>query len=96
VTAPNVFTPNNDGNNDNYFFETAYAVRIEVLITNRWGNVVYDESIDLTTALPQTGWNGIVPSGIDAKEGTYFYKYIAHGIDGTKIEGHGFLQLVRD
>ena len=96
VTAPNVFTPNNDASNDNYFFETAYAVRIEVLITNRWGNVVYDESIDLTTALPQAGWNGVTQSGVEAKEGTYFYKYIAHGIDGTKIEGHGFLQLVRD
>tara|TARA_B110000285_G_scaffold231104_1_gene298997 strand:- start:1533 stop:3791 length:2259 start_codon:yes stop_codon:yes gene_type:complete len=96
VIAPNVFTPNNDGGNDKYFFETIYAVRIEVLITNRWGNVVYDESIDLTSSSLQEGWDGITPSGLEANEGTYFYKYIATGIDGTKIDGHGFLQLVRN
>ena len=31
---------------------------------------------------------------VNAEEGTYFYKYIATGIDDTKLEGHGFIQLL--
>ena len=95
VIAPNVFTPNSDGQNDIFFFETLYAVSIDIVITNRWGNVVYDKTVDLTT-FPQAGWNGVTNLGIDATEGTYFYRYEATGINGDKVDGHGFLQLVRD
>lgn len=95
VIAPNVFTPNNDGQNDVFFLETFYAVTIDLVITNRWGNVLYNKTIDLTT-FPQAGWNGKTLQGADALEGTYFYKYTATGVDGNQVDGHGFLQLVRD
>lgn len=98
VIVPNVFTPNGDMNNDIFNIKTKNAVKIEVTILNRWGNVMYDESTDLTTVLfPQlVGWTGITPGGAAAEEGTYFYKYIVTGINGDTLEGHGFLQLVRD
>tara|TARA_R110002072_G_scaffold232309_1_gene389694 strand:+ start:48133 stop:50454 length:2322 start_codon:yes stop_codon:yes gene_type:complete len=97
AVAPNIFTPNNDGDNDVFFIQTKFSVSIEVTILNRWGNAMYEKTIDLVTnPNTQDGWNGLTPGGTEANEGTYFYKYKATGIKGDTIEGHGFLQLVRD
>lgn len=57
---------------------------------------MYNQTLDLTTGIPQVGWDGKSPNGSDAEEGSYFYKYVATGINGDKVEGHGFIQLVRD
>jgi hypothetical protein len=40
-------------------------------------------------------WNGNNQSGKPANEGVYFYKYIITGVDETKLEGEGFLNLTR-
>ena len=62
---------------------------LRLIIINRWGNVVYDEtSADLINKVPS--WNG---SG--AQEGVYFYKYEGFGITDQELEGHGFIHLVR-
>lgn len=88
---PNVFSPNNDGNNELWtFFNTAFVDYVELTILNRWGNVIF-ESEDGIPA-----WDGKTQSGGLAPEGTYFYKYILHGLDKfTTHEGHGFFNLVR-
>jgi len=96
VIAPNIFTPNGDGDNDFFIFDTEYTVILEYTILNRWGNTMFDQTIDLSSGNTQLGWNGTSSSGAEAEEGTYFYKYFATGIDGTQISGHGFLQLARD
>ncbi len=95
VVAPNVFTPNGDGDNDVYFLETTNAVSIEFVILNRWGNVMFEQVFDPSLGA-LIGWNGTTPLGIEAGEGTYYYKYVAKGVNGDEIDGHGFLQLVRD
>ncbi|MGJ8660668.1 MAG: choice-of-anchor L domain-containing protein [Bacteroidota bacterium] len=96
VEDPNVFTPNGDGYNDLFFFKTSFTTEFRLTISNRWGNVMYDKTLDLTaTAAPQ-GWDGKSPNGNEAKSGTYFYQYEATGINGDKVTGKGFLQLVRD
>ena len=41
------------------------------------------------------GWDGTTPAGNPAKEGVYFYKYVANGLDGSEWSGHGFLTLIR-
>jgi gliding motility-associated-like protein len=88
VIAPNIFTPNNDGMNDLFSLDATNAESIDLVILNRWGNVMYESSG------PNPAWNGEAPSGIMAGEGTYFYKYVATGPGGDEIEGHGFVQLV--
>lgn len=88
VVAPNVFTPNGDGVNDSYFFATSNVAKLEFVIVNRWGNVLF-ESSNLTD-----GWNGLV-NGKDAAEGVYFYRYTATGLNGDVINGHGHLTLIR-
>ena len=95
VVAPNVFTPNGDGDNDFFFLNTKNAVSVEMTILNRWGNVMFEEEVDLTQT-PQIGWSGTTNLGIPAEDGTYFYTYIVKGITGDVLEGHGFFQLERD
>ena len=88
VEAPNVFTPNNDGDNDLFEFTHTNAVEIEMVILNRWGNVMHEE----TSANPT--WDGKV-GGKDADDGTYFYRYVATGSGGDTVEGHGFFNIFR-
>ncbi len=96
VVAPNVFTPNGDGDNDFYFVEVKNVTQMDFLVMNRWGNVMYEQSVDYASGGQQVGWSGTTNLGAPAEEGTYFYKYVATGISGDQIEGHGFIQLVRD
>ena len=96
VEAPNVFTPNGDANNPFFTLKTINTVQLELVILNRWGNVMYSQNQNITQLGSFVGWDGRSPNGAEAKDGTYFYKYVATGIDGTQVEGHGFLELVRD
>ena len=96
VIAPNVFTPNGDLDNDIFVFKTKYTASLTITILNRWGGLMYENTIDLTGLTLSPGWSGLTPAGIEAEEGTYFYKYKAVGVRGDEIEGHGFLELVRD
>jgi gliding motility-associated-like protein len=90
VVTPNIFTPNDDGDNDLFVLTTTNSVNIELTILNRWGNVMYESSG------PNPAWDGQTQGGVNAEEGTYFFKYAVYGIEGDPLEGHGFLQLVRD
>lgn len=103
VNTPNVFTPNGDGNNDFFYLETTNAVMVEMIITNRWGNVMYEVSYNpndyVDPLIPVGfgyGWDGTTDIGMEAENGTYFVKYTVTGVNEDKVEGHGFLQLVRD
>ena len=89
VFVPNVFTPNQDGANEEFILETENVASLELIILNRWGNVMtIIESLDI-------GWDGTSASGNEATEGVYFYKYNAVGLNGQELTGHGFLTLVR-
>lgn len=92
VIAPNVFSPNADGNNELFFLDTKNVIELQLIILNRWGNVLLDAtSVDLTNNNPS--WDGKV-NGEIASEGVYFYKYIAKGLNNQEVTGHGFLHLV--
>lgn len=86
VEVPNVFTPNGDGDNDVFELKVTNSDKVELIITNRWGNVMYNQ----TGAQPK--WDGKVGS-VPAEEGVYFYTYKVFGLT-TTLEGHGFLQLI--
>jgi gliding motility-associated-like protein len=91
VEAPNVFTPNNDNDNDEFFLTSKNLTSLNLVIVNRWGLVVFDKlSTDLVNDNPS--WDGKVGQNT-ANEGVYFYKYTAIGINGQELVGHGFLHL---
>jgi gliding motility-associated-like protein len=92
LVVPNVFTPNGDGLND---FFVVYAPGMEsfvIDIYNRWG-----QKVTGWTNLEKGFWDGRLPGGTIAPEGTYYYVLSAKGKDGkTSIDGMtGFLTLVR-
>jgi len=88
IHVPNVFTPNGDNANDEFFILTNNASALEVVILNRWGNVVHEiNTIDGV-------WDGEV-NGKQADDGVYFFKYIVTGLNNEEIIGHGNITLIR-
>ena len=65
----NIFTPNGDGINDAFRveFKGDLVDCAEILIFNRWGDVVYTSNVE------RSGWDGRTQSGDKAPPGTYFY-----------------------
>lgn len=84
IEAPNVFTPNGDGQNDVFFIQTENASSVQVEIFNRWGNLIYTLENDTDS------WDGK-----DATDGVYFYKYRIKDLKDEETEGHGFFHLLR-
>lgn len=89
IVAPNVFTPNDDNVNDLFVLDAINTTRIVLVITNRWGNVMYSGSG------VNPAWDGTDVEGNKAADGVYFYKYEAYGTDDEMISGHGFVHLER-
>jgi gliding motility-associated-like protein len=89
IFVPNVFSPNDDQSNDIFFVTSQNLVSLELLIFNRWGNLM------ATIIDPLGSWDGKTDGGNDATAGVYFYKYVATGQAGDEIKGQGFITLVR-
>jgi gliding motility-associated-like protein len=90
LELPNVFTPNNDGEND--YFQLLFFGGIKTFnctILNRWGQVVreYDN--------PAFMWDGKDEAQDDVLEGVYFYIVNAVSNGGNEIKKHGNVTLVR-
>ena len=88
VEAPNIITPNGDLINDIFELKFKNIIEIELIIINRWGNVIYQ------TTSPNPTWDGKV-NGNEVAEGVYFYRYLGKGFNDTNIEGEGFFHLER-
>lgn len=88
VTPPNIFTPNGDGVNDEYFVNVQYGEKFEAIVLNRWGNYITS-----FTHMNQ-GWNGM-SNGAVLNDGVYYIKYKATDYAGHEIEGHTYFNLVR-
>lgn len=86
---PNIFTPNGDGENDSFhIIDPKYIRDFEIVILNRWGNVVF-ESLDVDFK-----WDGrINNSARKATEGTYFYKATLTDFYNETVKESGFVQL---
>ncbi|PKP51774.1 MAG: hypothetical protein CVT95_00075 [Bacteroidetes bacterium HGW-Bacteroidetes-12] len=87
-TIPNVFSPNNDGNNDFFFVESFELDALDMKIYNRWGEKIF-EANEINAA-----WDGKTTSGNESSEGTYFY-IITITISGKKEVYKGTLSLLR-
>lgn len=70
VVFPNIFSPNNDEANDQFYINPKYlvnVVKVEIKIFNRWGQKM-GEINDLNGT-----WDGRTMAGDQVPEGTYFY-----------------------
>jgi gliding motility-associated-like protein len=89
IVIPNVFSPNSDGQNDNFVIEIQSAnllESLEVEIFNRWGQLVSGSRFDvqgLASAMANSPsglgafviWDGTTTTGTKVPEGTYFYVF---------------------
>lgn len=90
LEVPNVFTPNNDTDND-YFQLISYdgIQQLECVIINRWGNVIRQFN------QPDFVWDGTDESGDKVSQGTYFYKIYAVTSAKEEFKTTGFVELIR-
>ena len=87
--SPNVFSPNGDRVNDEFFFVMKGIASIDVTIADVKGSVVNK----LTTV--DGAWNGKKMNGDDAPAGIYFYAGQAIGTDGVSHPLRGSVTLKR-
>ncbi len=88
IMAPNVFTPNGDGVNDEFRVAYTSIAEFQATIINRWGRTIFSWND------PQKGWDGTI-SGKPAAEGTYFYIIRARGADDKDYLLKGHINLLR-
>lgn len=98
VYVPNVFTPNGDGDNDEFVVSYWSLKSIKIQIFNRWGRKVHMwensniQGWDNTNS--ESAWDGKI-GGKYATPGVYFYVIEAVGRDDKKRFAHGFVHLFR-
>ena len=88
LNIPNVFSPNGDGKNDVFYFNTDCVKKLTFAVYNRWGQIVYE------TKETDTQWNGMIGQN-EMDAGVYFYSLNATLKDGTDTEGKGNITLLR-
>jgi gliding motility-associated-like protein len=88
VYIPNIFSPNNDGQNDILFVRGKGIKEFQFSIFNRWGEKVF-ETYDLNY-----GWDGNF-KGEPASQGIYIYMLQAHLESGQTITKKGDITLLR-
>lgn len=89
IEMPNTFSPNEDETNELFtpiFYKNIKSANL--IILNRWGNMIYNESNLLS------GWDG-TSNGNECTEGVYFWKIEYEDFNSNKFNSHGFIHLVR-
>ncbi|MBP6090323.1 MAG: gliding motility-associated C-terminal domain-containing protein [Crocinitomicaceae bacterium] len=87
--VPNSFTPDDDGMNDTWNPVLVYVKKLEVLIFNRWGEVVF------RTNEIAPSWDGKSLLGIPVQDGTYSYRITGRDGNNELIDLKGHINLIR-
>lgn len=91
IWIPNTFTPNGNGMNDEFvpvFSEIAYIDEFEMMIFDRWGNMLY-KTID-----ENAGWDGTY-GGAKVQVDTYVYKVTIKDTNGLMWYFMGHVNVIR-
>ena len=81
---------NGDGINDIFTFPLPIFKSFDMVILNRWGNVVHQELGGVGTF----SWDGTSPNGTPVNDGVYFYQLTGIISSGTEIQKHGNVTVV--
>lgn len=90
IFIPNVFTPDNDGNNELFTITAEGYKEIRFVIYDRWGLKLWEMS-----AANKIWWDGNTAAGVACSDGTYYYILFGEDHSGKKLEQPGFLTLLR-
>ncbi len=89
IEIPNIFSPNGDQLNDVFSIKNKGFKSLDIEIYNRWGRKITRYDINTTS------WDGVMPGGNPAVEGTYFYIITGVSNKGDKISKEGNFLLIR-
>lgn len=85
---PNAFSPNGDGNNDELCVYGGCIETMQLLIFNRWGELVFE------TSDPDFCWDGHFKSK-PLNNGVFVYRFNANMLDGRQVELKGNISLIK-
>jgi gliding motility-associated-like protein len=85
---PDAFSPNGDGRNDVFEVKGAFLNSFQMLIYNRWGEVVFKSD------RAEEGWDGTI-NGTPAPAGSYMYRAEIRDDTGVPFVKTGTLLLMR-
>jgi gliding motility-associated-like protein len=85
--VPNVFTPNGDGFNDEFYAKCDKQLNFSISVFNRWGKKIFEST-------GNRHWDG-KENGTPCAEGVYYYIVEAHFKNGTSKTKSGTVTLVR-
>ncbi len=88
IYFPNAFSPNKDGDNDEFALYGYNILDYDLKIFNRWGDMIFQ------TNNINEGWDGRF-KGKDAPIGVYVWRVTYSDIYGSEKERFGHLTLVR-
>lgn len=81
LEAPNIFSPNGDGQNDVFLVKSNGVNEFVLEVFNRWGAIIYS----LTAKRLQ--WDGRSSSGVILPPGTYYYHVTSPDVKGYNKAG---------
>jgi gliding motility-associated-like protein len=84
----NIFSPNGDGINDNFYFNPFEFESFNFKLYNRWGKL-------LCEIIDKNYWDGVnCKNGLPVSDGTYFY--VLEYVTKTKVPGikKGYVQVI--
>ncbi len=99
IYIPNIFTPNDDGKNDEFGL-IGYGIEVinYLRIFDRWGQLLFD-GVDLEMnngrMFPGAGWLGENQGGKDCNSGVYVYTYELRCANGDVVRGSGNVTLIK-
>lgn len=89
IYAPNSFTPNDDGLNDEFMIVTEGARYIEFYVYDRWGNEI------VKYFSPNFSWDGKNKEG-EVVQGVYAYRLKVEGFNKQVVEKMGSIILLKN
>ncbi len=97
VFIPNVFSPNQDGTNDEFQVFLGPGVRKinYIQVYDRWGGLHFNVKDIPASAAPLTGWNGISANGKKMNVGVYVYLVEVEFVDDKILLYRGDVTLIR-
>ena len=88
IFVPDIFSPNNDGENDVFYVRATGTRKLLFRVYDRWGRMVFE------TTDPTIGWDGFI-KGKKAVAGVYVWTLDATMFDDTEVIKKGNVSLVR-
>ena len=86
IFIPSAFTPNNDGDNDNFKVEIIGQKEYVMTILNRWGEIIYKEK--------NGAWDGKLNNNI-VQNGTYSYTILVTDFKDKPFIYTGIVSLIK-